>query len=120
MKLTDIIEYRPVYVDGNSVETTGPLLQVTVADLVALVDAEAGSVTAAQITDAGAFGRTMLQNALVADARTDLGLGTIYPANQVANIAAEGGDFASLTTVTTAWNGLLAALKTAGVMVDDV
>ena len=45
--------------------------------------------------------------------------GTVVTADQVANIAAQVGDFASLTAVTTAWNGLLAALKTAGVMVDD-
>ena len=119
MKLTDIIEYRPVYVDGNSVQTTGPLLQVTVAELVALVDAEAGSVTAAQITDAGAFGRTMLQNALVADARTDLELGTAYAANQVANIPAVSPDFADLAAATAAHNALLAALKTAGLMIAD-
>ncbi|MNZ67052.1 hypothetical protein D3C78_852870 [compost metagenome] len=45
--------------------------------------------------------------------------GTIVTADQVANIAAQVGDFASLTAVTTAYNALLLALKTAGVMVDD-
>lgn len=119
MKLTDIIEYRPVYVDENSVQTTGPLLQVTVADLIALVDAEAGSVTSAQITDSTAAGRAVLTAADAEAQRTALGLGSVATEDQVANIAAEGGDFASLTAVTTAWNGLLAAMKTAGVMVAD-
>lgn len=45
--------------------------------------------------------------------------GTIVTADQVANIPAQVGDFASLTAVTTAYNNLLAALKTAGVMVAD-
>ena len=49
-------------------------------------------------------------------AATETASGTVM---QVANIAAEGGDFGSLTAVTTAWNGLLAAMKAAGVMVDD-
>lgn len=119
MKLTDLVQFTPVFTDENNVTCTGVPTTVTVAEFVELIEGVTVTVAAADITDATATGISLMKAADAAAVRTAAGLGTIATEDQVANIAAQGGDFANLTAVTTAWNGLLAALKTAGVMVAD-
>lgn len=119
MKLTDLVQYTPVFTDENGVKCTGVPTTVTVAEFMELLDDVSFDIAAADITDATATGVALVTAADAAAVRTAAGLGTIATEDQVANIAAQVGDFADLTAVTTAWNGLLAALKTAGVMVAD-
>lgn len=119
MKLTDLVQYTPVFTDENNVTCTGVPTTVTVAEFVSLIDGVSLDVAAADITDATATGISLITAADAGAARTAAGLGTIATEDQVANIAAQAGDFADLAAVTTAYNALLAAMKTAGVMVAD-
>lgn len=110
MKPTDLIMYTPVNADG---EGAGVVVVGTIQTLIELVDTEAGSVTAAQITDSTAAGRTLLT---AADAAAQLtALGTIA-ATQMTFTAQQSPDFADLAAVTTAYNALLTKLIGAGLM----
>lgn len=110
MDVNDLIMYTPVDANG---EGKGVPVVGTVQELIDLVDSEAGSVTAAQITDSTAAGRTLLTAANAAAQLT--ALGTIA-ATQMTFSAQQSPDFADLAAVTVAYNALLTKLIGAGLM----
>lgn len=109
MKAEDLIMYTPVNADGEGI---GVPTVVTVQTLIDLVDAEAGSVTIAQITDAGATGAAILADTTPAAVRTELELGDAY----AADIVAFQPNAAGANPTKAEYDALLAALIAAGVM----
>jgi hypothetical protein len=85
------------------------------------LDTSVGSITAADITDSTAVGRSVLTAATAAAARTALGTAAATTtvagiAKQITFTAQQSPDFADLAAVTVAYNALLTKLIAAGIM----